>query len=595
MSVSAKINHLRWTGKNPRVPGNLLMLYLLCAFGAVYVYLFGLESQYIPKNGDEYVYARVTRLTAQSQHLLPPSAETEGMGNTKPPLLFWQGLISTRWGQAWTLARLRWPNMLYTLFTAVLIGLSAWKITGAAAGADGGGRGNLETGLTAALAYLAFFSTYRYGRPFLTNSPEVFWVTACFFPVLWRALTPRLDLISWPLTGFFGFAAGMVLLYKSFALLVPIEFALLWWCLHRRQYRWHDVVRRDLLRLVCLAVIALFIFAFWFMLSADPQAIWREFVIGENAGKFTSPGSDYLSKLLWGSSSIWNLALGYAQNALFLAAPVLSLFVIAWRRRSHLTEGERLLWILIVVWFAVFCVPSQRSSRYLLDAMPALAVVLALQWKNIPRWAFVTTHVLVLLFLSAFGWLSLLLVDSLEEASRVPQPAYGPAWWLLLGATAWVSLQGCFSPRTTRTTANVAILLCYLVFARFIHPLDGPLGHFRPETVALLRNKQIGVPYAFNAGDEGHRFILIGADIVGYRGDSGFSTADLAARYPFFTVTVPVEQTALTCRGCTVVDQRLYLHGRHSSEEIRDMLHGDVFRHLFVRELLVRGPLGLKD
>jgi hypothetical protein len=568
------------------------MWYVLCAFGAVYVYFFGLDSQYIPKNGDEYVYAHITRLAAQSQHLLPLSAETEGMGNTKPPLLFWQGLISTRWAQVWTLTRLRWPNTIYTLLTAVLIGLSAWKIAGTMGGA---GWGNLETGFTAALAYLAFYSTYRYGRPFLTNSPEVFWVTVCFFPVLWRALTPRIDLISWPLAGFFGFAAGLVLLYKSFALLVPIEFALLWWCLHRRHYRWRDVVRHDFPRLVCIAVIALFIFALWFMLSPDPQAIWREFVVGENAGKFESPGSGYLSKLLWGSSSIWNLALGYAQNALFLAAPVLLLFVVAWRRRSQLAEGERLLWILVVVWFAVFCLPSQRSSRYLLDAMPALAVICALQWKNIPRWAFVTTHALVLLFLSAFAWLSLRLVDSLEKASRAPQAEYGLAWWLLLGATAWVSLQGCFWPRMTRTTANVAVLFCYLVFAAFIHPLDGPLGRFRPETVALLRGKQLGVPYEFNAGYEGYRFVLAGADIVGYRGDSGLSTADLAARYAFFTVTVPVQQTGLAFPGCTIVDQRLCLHGRHSSEEIRDMLHGDIFKHLFMRELLVRGPLALRD
>jgi hypothetical protein len=39
----------------------------------------------------------------------------------------------------------------------------------------------------ALLAYLAFFSTYRYGRPFLTNAPEVFWLFVPFFALLfWR-------------------------------------------------------------------------------------------------------------------------------------------------------------------------------------------------------------------------------------------------------------------------------------------------------------------------------------------------------------------------------------------------------------------------
>jgi 4-amino-4-deoxy-L-arabinose transferase-like glycosyltransferase len=47
-----------------------------------------------------------------------------------------------------------------------------------------------ETGLVALLAYLAFFSTYRYGRPFLTNAPEVFWVFVPFFALLhWRPAT----------------------------------------------------------------------------------------------------------------------------------------------------------------------------------------------------------------------------------------------------------------------------------------------------------------------------------------------------------------------------------------------------------------------
>jgi len=586
---------MKWIGKSAPAPPHLLMWYVLCACGAIFVYFFGLDSQYIPKNGDEYVYAHIIRLTAQSQHLLPLSAETERMGNTKPPLLFWQGLLSTRWTRAWTLTRLRWPNTIYTLLTAVLIGLTAWKISGAMGGADVGDWRNLETGFTAALAYLAFFSTYRYGRPFLTNSPEVFWVTACLFPVLWRAVTPRINLISWPAASFLGCAAGLVLLYKSFALLVPIEFVLLWWCLHRRHYCWRDVVRHDLPQLICIAVIALFIFASWFMFSPDPQAVWREFVIGQNVGKLQAPGGEYLSRLLWGSASIWNLALGYAQNAFFLAAPVLLVFVVAWRRRSQMSGAERLLWILVLVWFAAFSLPSQRSSRYLLDAMPALAVIFALQWRNIPRWAFITTHALVLLVLAAFAWLSLRLAGSLESAAMTSQSAYGFAWWLLLGATACVSVQGCFWPRMTRTTANVGILLCYLVFAVFIHPLDGPLGHFRPETVALLRGKPVGVPYEFNAGYEGYRFVLPGADIVGYRGDSGLSAADLAARYAFFTVTVPVQQAGLACTACTVVDQRLCLHGRQSSDEIKDMLHGHIFVHLFMRELLVRGPLELRD
>ena len=89
-------------------------------------YFFGLDSLQIPKNGDEFPYAHITRLTAESGHLLPLQSLLENMRNTKPPMLFWQGVMSTHWGHEWTLWHLRYPNVLYTLATAILVGLSPW-------------------------------------------------------------------------------------------------------------------------------------------------------------------------------------------------------------------------------------------------------------------------------------------------------------------------------------------------------------------------------------------------------------------------------------------------------------------------------------
>src|SRR5512135_1223081 len=143
---------------------------------AVFTYFYGLDSQHVPKNGDEYPYEHITRLTADSGHLLPLQSELDHMRNTKPPLLFWQGIASTDGGQDWTLWNLRYPSVIYTLLTAAMVFMLGWRLSL-----------KPETGFLALLSYLAFFSTYRYGRPFLVNPAEVFWFFLPFFTLLyWR-------------------------------------------------------------------------------------------------------------------------------------------------------------------------------------------------------------------------------------------------------------------------------------------------------------------------------------------------------------------------------------------------------------------------
>jgi hypothetical protein len=89
--------------------------------------IFPVDGLHIPKNGDEYPYEHIARLTAASGHFLPLQSELFEMRNTKPPLLFWQGIV----------------------------GFSAWL-----AAVTVSGKGLIGAG------FLAFFSTYRFGRPF---------------------------------------------------------------------------------------------------------------------------------------------------------------------------------------------------------------------------------------------------------------------------------------------------------------------------------------------------------------------------------------------------------------------------------------------
>lgn len=545
-----------------------LAWYALATLLAVLTYFYGLDSQHIPKNGDEYPYEHITRLTAASGHLLPLQSQLDGMRNTKPPLLFWQGIASTHWGQDWTLWNLRWPSVVYTLLTALLVFLLGRKISR-----------RTETGFLALLTYLAFFSTYRYGRPFLVNPAEVFWFFLPFFMLLyWR---PASFESRWLLPLLMGAETGVGLLYKSFALVAPVGLCLAWWYLHHRGYRWRECLRRDAIKVAIAVAAALALFALWFALDPDPQAVWREFVVGENAGKFDPHGS-YLLKLLWGGSSVWALLLGYPMNAGLLAFPVIAVFFISWRRRALLTDAEKLLWIWMAVLFVVFSLPSQRSARYLLEAMPGLAVLCALGWHRISRKVFIAALLVMGGALALFAALSLRLQQ--ETAGTL----YAPAYWLLLTAAAALILAGLFVPRFTAAIVNVAALAVLLCFAAFLHPFDGAPGNYSTEVQRYAAGRQVWVPCNFRAKEEGYRFILPGANVHGYREEAGQTAADLAAHYRLFAFQVPLQDAG--CANCRILGERLDIRSRQSEGEFREMLAGDVFRHLFAKELLIEVP-----
>src|SRR4030065_422254 len=95
-----------------------LAWYVSACLLAVFTYFYGLDDQHLPKNGAEYPYEHIVRLTAASGELLPLQSQMENMRNTKPPLLFWQGIASTGWGKDWTLWAYRSPLVLYALAAA---------------------------------------------------------------------------------------------------------------------------------------------------------------------------------------------------------------------------------------------------------------------------------------------------------------------------------------------------------------------------------------------------------------------------------------------------------------------------------------------
>jgi 4-amino-4-deoxy-L-arabinose transferase-like glycosyltransferase len=558
------------TQTNPGGRDLLRVWYGLCLLLAVATYFYALDSPHIPKNGDEYPYAHITRLTAETGHLLPLQSQMRDMRNTKPPLLFWQGIASTRWGRDWSLLTLRYPSVIYTLMTALMVFLLGRKLSS-----------RLETGGLACLIYLSFFNTYRYGRPFLTESPMTFWTFLPFFAFLfWQPATLESRVL---IPVLLGLGLGIALLYKSFALVVPVTLAFSWWYLGHRGYRVRTFLTKDGGKIAIMGSVSLALFSVWFLLDPKPMAIVKEFVLKENLTRFDPRGFTYLTHLLWGVSSIWGLALGYPVNAGLLAFPVVALFWASYKRRHQLGEAERLLWIWVLSLFLFFAIPTMRSSRYLLPAMPAIAVLCALNWDRLSRKTFVVSLLAAGAAIAALAYLSLRLQFSLGGAGLFP-----PTYWLLLTITAALVLVALFLPEFTRPSVPCVALLVCLSLAVALRPLDGPLGRFSPDAQQYVTGKQVWVPCNFRAVDEGYRLLLPGADVHGFSDNGSVTLESLDNRYAMFAIRLPLSATEP--RGLRLIGQRLELRSRHNSHELLDMLRGNVFNQLFVRELLVEVP-----
>ena len=536
---------------------------------AVATYLYGLGSLHILANGDEMVYAQIVRATAASGRWLPLRSEMPDMVNTKPPFLIWQGILSTDWGRRWALVSLRWPSLVWTFATAAMAGLLAWRASG---------RGHV--GVLAAAIYLAFLSTYRYGRPFLTNPPETFWMFTCFFIMLWwrpRSFESRLLFPT-----LVGLCAGAALFAKSFAQLVPIGAGLVAWHLHEVRRPdggpgWRRLLLRSAAGLAWTALLALSIFAVWFLLDPDPAAIWREFVVGENLGKMRAGRASYLGALLWGRVSIWLYAASWFTNAGLLAFPLLGTMIRAWQHRRGATTIERLLWIWAAVLFLVFLLPTQRSGRYLLEAMPGIAVVTALHWHRLLPSAFFTTVAGAGVVIGLVAWLSALCVRELG-VDALP-------WihWGILGGAAALVVLPLVDRRWLAACAVPAACAVFLVVSSFLGAFDPPRGGYAPEAIAAARGRVVHVPQNFRGAAERNTFLLAGAVIRGYpeqqqeRGPADVAAGELVVVVRPFGADAPPGAIA----------SRIELTSRHTPRQLLDMATGRLAENLFCREWLV--------
>lgn len=554
---------------------------LLILLLGVFTYLFGLDSRFAPKNGDEYPYMHIVRMTAETGQWLPLQSEMDGIKNTKPPLIFWQGIASTNWASERTLGNLRWPSVLYTGLTAFFLFLAVRRFSG-----------KTQAGLLAALVWLSFFATYRYGRPFLADPPEVFWISLPFMAILYWGKSAFESKLFFPLLA--GLCFGMALFAKSFAYIVPATFALGLYYWRWREWSIPKTLIYDLYKLILIAVIALGIFALWFVLDPDPQAVWKEFVLGENAGKFAARQSSYLMDLLRGGDSIWLLMLTTIGNAGLFSFVLISSLMQSWRSRRFLSLEEVLLLLLIAAFFIIFSLPSQRSGRYLLPVMPAFAVLIALYWDRLPLWGFRIALLLQLLLLSVLVWIGLNLQFS-QFMGDAGAWVYSYCHWVFMAAAVILVLLGLFK---TTLTKNIALAGCFLVYCALtssLVPLEGYLGRFSQETIAQIQGRDVWIPCDYRAKDEEYRLLIPGAKLHGYLAKDASDIAGLSASYPLVAVHTPLGEAPILCESCQIIGQRMEMRARHSNAEVMEMLKGRIGKHLFVTEYLIATPAAVPN
>ena len=528
---------------------------------ALLFYVIGLGSDHLATGGDELVYAQMTRLTAASGHFLPLQTADKTLRNTKPPLLFWQGILSTCWGSDWSLARLRGPSVLYTFLTAgLLVLLGARRLR------------SLPLGLSAAALFLCFFSTYRYGRVYMTSAPETFFLFAPLAILLLRGEEglPRGGLQPLLL----GLMVGLALLYKSFALVVPFVATVALWDLRGRKWQWRPFLIEDAWKLAVVGIVAMLTFGLWFFLDPHPWQVFTDFVLRENVGKLSNDDESYLLNFLWGTSSFWRILVSYPLNAGLLAPPVIALAADAWVRRKQLGSLEILLWIWVFVLAAFFCIPNQRDERYLIPAMPALAFLLAMRLDDLPRWIILVSLAASAAITAGLIGLGLLLQHDAADGILYP-------WLALLVPMAGllVCLKAFACPALSRPLLAPAILLAYLSYTSFLIPLDRGRGLFDAAAIRSVAGREVFVPSNFNAREESYGFLLPGAQVKPYK--YGKRPPDK----PFVVVSLPLDQAP---PSGIILGKRLNMIDRFKNAQLLDMLAGNLSHHMFHWDWLVQ-------
>ncbi len=522
-------------------------------------YVYGLNSPRIPTIGDEIAYMEIARVTKASGDWLPLRDE-RGVWNTKPPGLFWQGMLTTppspigaaRW-------QYRWPSVVCTFLVALLLYffVREWSRRE---------RWRHQEGAPwlAALLYLGFISTYQHGRPFLMHPWEQLGlVTPVFMVLLWGW--------SWPVAVATGFFWGVAAFYKSFALVAVGGLSLLAVLLTQRDKTFSWIQAGS--RLAVSGSIGLACFALWFVLDPSPQLIVDQFIVGENVGKFA--GISYWEGLLRGPYPLLRIWLGSLTNSGLLAPVLLGLWFWLFRKRGQLSRMDRSLLWFILVFLLFYSLPKQRQENYLLPAMLMWAALLAKFWNQIPPIWFRASAFMV-------GALSSLVLFAIYQISaampQIPFLTYTALLLVVLGFLGFL-----LSSKAGWVRAGLPFLILLMSHGLTVVG-DNLWVPFPPEVVARLSQQTVVMPSNFRYAHSGYQFDLPGAVIRGYTNSEDWR--------PFFeqgaVVALPEEQVKQLASAHKLETYFSFpvLRERMTSDELRKIiLSGDFAK--FMRPLFL--------
>ena len=238
-----------------------------------------------------------------------------------------------------------------------------------------------------------------------------------------------------------------------------------------------------------------------------------------------------------------------------------------------------LLWLL--VWLVVFTIPNQRSARYVIPAMPALAVLLALHWEKVARfWFLITLFVttLAVVMLGRISWVMETLMGTSDAGAFSFRWAAMIAVALGLGA----ALAACLRPHWTRNATLLGCLSVYTSFSLMVAPLDRAQAQYRSQALAQLEGKRVAVPNGFTGQYERFHFMMPKSslhpfDVAGR--NTGALRPDLppAERLAYllggFDAVVWIEDdsraNAPSCAPqCRVLGYRWHVKSRHKAGEV---------------------------
>jgi 4-amino-4-deoxy-L-arabinose transferase-like glycosyltransferase len=334
--------------------------------------------------------------------------------------------------------------------------------------------------------------------------------------------------------------------------------------------------------------VALGVFSIWFLLDPAPEAIWKEFVLGENAGKFQARSSNYVFDLLRGGDSIWMLILTTLANTGLLIAVLVNTLWQCWRERRFLSIEESLLLLLIAAFFIVFSIPSQRSGRYLLPVMPAFAALIAMHWQRLSLWGFRFALALQLIILTALSWVGFKL------QAENPLWHYSVAHWLLMAVGITLIFMGLRKSTWCKSLTLAVCFISYCALNSSLSPLEGSLGRYDVQTIEAVQGKAIWIPCDYRAKDEEYRLLLPGTDLHGYPSQQANDITGLLGQYPLVAVQAPlgssIDESLVACPSCNIIGHRMEMRARQTPQEIEAILRGHIGEYLFVNEYLIAGP-----